>query len=121
MNRKHAGLIVALAAFAAAPAFAEGGKISSSSSTSVTSGTGVVVGQGAPGTTVIVEPAATVALVPGTHLLPGAAQVQASQTTVMGAPAPGIVSSQTVVTRYWVNVPAGVEHRDDFQRWTRLK
>jgi len=26
-----------------------------------------------------------------------------------------------VVTNYWVNVPAGVEHRADFQRWMRLK
>ena len=118
---KKQSLVLALAAVACASAFAEGGAVTSSSSTTVTSGTGVIVGQGAPSTTVIVEPATTVAVVPGTRVLPGAAQVQASQTTIMGGPAPGVTSSQTVVTRYWVNVPAGVEHRSDFQRWTHLK
>jgi len=118
---KKQSLVLVLAAVACASAFAEGGKLSSSTGAGVTSGTGVIVGQGAPSTTVIVEPAASVAVVPGTHLLPGATQVQASQTTVMGGPAPGVTSSQTVVTRYWVNVPAGVERRADFQRWTHLK
>ena len=118
---KKQSLVLALAAVACASALAEGGAVTSSSSTTVTSGTGVIVGQGAPSTTVIVDPAATVAVLPGSRVLPGAAQVQASQTTVMGGPAPGVTSSQTVVTRYWVNVPAGVEHRSDFQRWTHLK
>jgi hypothetical protein len=59
---------------------------------------------------------------PSTHLLPGGANVQASSTTVLGGPAgPGVSGTQTVVTRYWVNVPANVERRADFQRWKSLK
>jgi hypothetical protein len=121
---KKQSLVLALAAFACASAFAEGGMVSSSSGSSVSSGTGVIVGQGAPSTSVTVLPSSSVAVstLPGNRLLPGAAQVQASQTTVLGGPAAGGVSgSQTVVTNYWVNVPAGVEHRGDFQRWQSLK
>jgi hypothetical protein len=90
----------------------------------VTSGTGLVVGQGAPSSSVTVLPSTSVAIgtVPGTRVLPGAAQVQSSQTTVLGGPAAGGISgSKTVVTNYWTNVPAGVEHRSDFQRWQSLK
>ncbi|HET8746761.1 MAG TPA: hypothetical protein VFM98_14230 [Ramlibacter sp.] len=112
------------------------GPVMSSNGTLVNSGTGMVVTPGAPATiavapapAVAVVPASTVAVaapaviaVPGTRILPGAAQVQASQTTVLGGPAaPGVTSSRTVVTRYWLNVPAGVEHRADFQRWLSLK
>ena len=121
---KKQSLVLALAAVACASAFAEGGMVSSSSTTTVTSGTGIVVGQGAPSSSVTVLPSSSVAVstVPGNRMLPGAAQVQASQTTVLGGPAAGGISgSQTVVTNYWVNVPAGVEHRADFQRWQHLK
>lgn len=118
---RQASLILAVAALASTTAFAEGNKISSSSGDSVSSGTGLVVGQGAPSSSVIVTPASTVAIAPGTRMLPGAAQVQASQTTVMGGPAPGVKSTTTVTTNYWVNVPAGVERRGDFQRWTHLR
>lgn len=135
MNRKHA-LAVAAAAFLAAPVFAQSnactlssdnlqmtcpsttilgaGPVMSSSGTVVTSGTGLVVTPGAPSSTVVVAP--------GSRVLPGASNVQASQTTILGGPAAGgIASSQTIVTRYWVNVPAGVEGRSDFQRWMNLK
>lgn len=110
------------------------GPVMSSNGALVSSGTGVVVTPGAPATIAVapapaiaVAPATTVAVapvltVPGTRVLPGAAQVQASQTTVLGGPAaPGVTSSRTIVTSYWVNVPAGVEHRADFQRWLALK
>jgi hypothetical protein len=123
MIRRPATLILAVAAFACASAFAEGGMVSSSTGTSISSGTGVIVGQGAPTTTVTVLPSSNVAVTTyGNRLLPGAAQVQASQTTVLGGPAAGGVSgSQTVVTNYWVNVPANAERRADFQRWLSLK
>jgi len=111
------------------------GPVMSSNGALVSSGTGVVVTPGAPATiavapapAVAVVPATTVAVapaviaVPGARILPGAAQVQANQTTVLGGPAaPGVTSSRTIVTSYWVNVPAGVEHRADFQRWLALK
>jgi hypothetical protein len=120
---KKQSLVVALAALACASAFAEGGMVSSSSGTSVSSGTGVIVGQGAPSSSVTVLPSTstTVATIPGNRVLPGAATVQASQTTVLGGPGPGISGSQTVVTNYWVNVPANAENRADFQRWMHLK
>jgi hypothetical protein len=123
MNRKHASLIVAVAAFASVSAFAEGGMVSSSTGTSVSSGTGVIVGQGAPSTSVTVLPSSSVAVSTyGSRLLPGSAQVQSSQTTVLGGPAAdGVSGSQTIVTNYWVNVPANAERRGDFQRWMSLK
>jgi hypothetical protein len=162
MNRTHA-LAVAAAAFLAVPAFAQNctlssdnlqmicpgttilgaGPVMSSNGAPITSGTGVVVKPGTPLHSVAVAPsAADVALVPGHRVLPGAAVVQASQTTVLtsgpaaaAAPAgqaavlgagssatlPAASGSQTVVTRYWVNVPANVTSRPDFQRWTHLK
>jgi hypothetical protein len=49
------------------------------------------------------------------HLIPGAVQVQAGTSESVNG------NSRTVVTRYWANVPAGVERDADFQRWTRLK
>jgi hypothetical protein len=119
---RKTSLVLALAAFASASAFAGGDKINSSSGSSVTSGTGVTVTQGAPSSSVTVLPSTSMSALPSTQLFPGGTQVQASQTTVMGGPAAGGISgSQTIVTRYWVNVPAGVEHRADFQRWTSLR
>jgi hypothetical protein len=49
------------------------------------------------------------------HLIPGAVQVQAGTSESVNG------NSRTVITRYWANVPAGVERDADFQRWTRLK
>lgn len=53
---------------------------------------------------------------PGTvYMIPGAVQVQAGTSeTVTG-------NSRTVITRYWANVPSGVERDADFQRWSRLR
>lgn len=136
MKTKQA--IVVLATLASASVFAQGysssstmgssastdGAVTSSSGASVSSGTGMVVTPGAPSTSVAVIPSTsvTVPAVPGNHLLPGAATVQASSTTVLGGPAaPGVSGSQTVVTRYWVNVPANVTSRADFQRWMALR
>ena len=119
---RKTSLVLAVAAFASVSAFAGGNAINSSSGSSVSSGTGVIVSQGAPSSSVTVLPSTSVAATPHTHPFPGGTQVQASQTTVMGGPAAGGISgSRTTVTRYWVNVPAGVEHRSDFQRWTHLK
>jgi hypothetical protein len=121
---KKQSLVLALAAVACASAFAEGGMVSSSGGASVSSGTGMIVGQGAPSSSVTVLPSTSVAVdtLHGNRLLPGAAQVQSSQTTVLGGPAAGGVSgSKTVVTNYWVNVPAGADHRADFHRWQSLK
>jgi hypothetical protein len=127
--KKHAALAIAIAAVVSVPVFAQSGAvISSSSGTYVNSGTGLLVTPGVPIDTVAVLPGGTVlpsgtVLLPATsHLLPGAVQVQSSTTTVMGAaPAVGVSGSRTIVTNYWVNVPAGVEHRADFQRWLALK
>ena len=121
---KKQSLVLALAAVACASAFAEGGMVSSASGTSVSSGTGIIVGQGAPSSSVTVLPSSSVAVttVPGNRLLPGAANVEASQTTILGGPAAGGISgSQTIVTNYWVNVPANASQRADFQRWMSLK
>ena len=141
MNRKHAALAVAAAAVLSAPVFAQticdasgttcttttilgAGPVMSSNGAYINSGTGMIVDQGVPSSSVTVLPSSSVAVstVPGNRLLPGAAQLQASQTTVLGGPAAGGVSgSQTIVTNYWVNVPANAESRGDFQRWLRLK
>ena len=142
MNRKHAALAVAAAAVLSAPVFAQStfcdasasscttttilgaGPVMSSNGAVINSGTGLIVGEGAPSTSVTVLPSSAVAVstVPGNRLLPGAAQLQASQTTVLGGPAAGGVSgSQTIVTNYWVNVPANAERRSDFQRWQSLR
>jgi hypothetical protein len=58
----------------------------------------------------VLAPATSVAVVPaGAVLVPGSA-------TEMVAG-----NSKTIVTRYWVNVPAGVERDPEFQRWMRLR
>ena len=118
------------------------GPVVSSSGTTITSGTGVVVTPGTSIQTVAVAPsAADIALIPGHRVLPGASIVRASETTVLASgpatvsvPAsqtavlgagptaqPAASGSQTIVTRYWVNVPSNVTARSDFQRWTHLK
>jgi hypothetical protein len=99
------------------------GGVTSSSGQGVTSGTGMAVTPGAASTSVAVTPstASAVPAMPAGRMLPGAATVQASSTTVLGGPAgPGVSGTQTVVTRYWVNVPANVTGRRDFQRWMAL-
>jgi hypothetical protein len=116
--------LVAAAAALAAPAFAMApsgdAAVTSSTGAAVSSGTGLIVTPGAPSASVTVMPGAAATL-PDIHLLPGAATVQSSSTTVLGGPAAGnVASSQTIITQYWTNVPANVTSRPDFQRWMRL-
>lgn len=128
MNKQRAALILALASLACAPAFAEGARVGTVGSTTVTtssgatvqSNSGVLVTPGVPSAAVTVLPAAT-AVVPSELLLPGGAAVQASSTTVLGGPSGNVSSSKTVVTNYWINVPANVEGRADFRRWQSLR
>ncbi len=151
MTHKHAALAAAVAALLAAPAYAQnadcsvsssnlqsncpdtnvlgagsstmssGSTVTNSSGASVSSGTGVTVTPGVPSASVTVTPSSTTVAMPSAHLLPGGATVEASSTTVLGGPSGTASGSRTVITRYWVNVPANVENRADFQRWTRLK
>lgn len=103
-------------------AAATGGQVSSGTGIGVTSGTGAVVAPThaaasvAPSASVRVDPAAH-----GVRLLPGGAMVQQESTTTLGGPGAGVSGSQTVVTRHWINVPANVTHRGDFQRWMALQ
>lgn len=101
MKSKHAAWAMALAAAVAVPALAQTAVMSAD--TTVTSGTGIVVTPGAP------------AMVPGTHLVPGAVMAQANQTTTKSG------NTTTTTTTYWVNVPADVTRDDRFQRWQRLR
>lgn len=119
MTTKHAAVAAAIAAVLAAPVYAQSTVINSSGA-SMTSSTGVIVTPGAPSASVAVVPSTSLAI-PTTRLLPGGATVQSSATTVLGGPAGDVSGTQTVTTRYWVNVPPDVEHRSDFQRWMRLK
>jgi hypothetical protein len=118
MKKQYAALAVAAAAVFAVPAFAQS-SVTSSTGASVSSGTGVIVTPSLPSASVTVAPAADVNVTAsGPHLLPGATLVQSGSTTVMGS---GPVVTQTVVTNYWANVPAGFERRGDVQRWMSLR
>ena len=141
MKAIHAGLAFAASAVLAAPVFAQSlvcdtannlcapstailgaGPVTSSSGAAITSGTGVVVTPGVPSAIAVAPSSNVAAVLPSGQLLPGGTMVQSS-TTVLGGP-PAVVTgpaSTTVVTRYWVNVPAGVESRADFQRWMHLR
>ena len=110
MNRKHLSVAVAVAAIFSASAFAQGAGVTSGTGVAVTSGTGIAVAPSAP----LVAPA------PAPRVYYGAAVVPYRTTTVMGGPAEG-VTTRTVITRSWVNVPADVAAREDFQRWQSLK
>lgn len=120
MQTRQLGWAVAALVLFSAPAFAQavvqpatGAVVTAGTGAVVTSGTGVIVTPGvpagtvvAPGTTVAVVPAATVS---GAVLVPAG-----TSETVAG-------NSKTIVTRYWVNVPPGVERDPEFQRWMRLR
>lgn len=110
MNLKY---VVALAAIAAAPAFAQG--VTSSSSTTVTTGTGGPV-VAASSTTTTTATATAPAVGPSTTMMiPGGVMAQAdSSETVNG-------NTRTVVTRYWANVPPDVQRHAGFQRWQALR
>ncbi|HEX7892077.1 MAG TPA: hypothetical protein VF522_22195 [Ramlibacter sp.] len=111
MNTRQLGWAVA-ALVLSAPAFAQTA-VQSFTGAAVTSGTGVVVTPGAPSATVV-APAGTVAVLPAATIS-GAVLVPAGTTETVSA------NSKTIVTRYWVNVPAGVERDPEFQRWMRLR
>lgn len=135
MKMKHSMTILGAAlALASGAAFAQGASGVGAAASAGTTGvsvdnragtTGIAPADGSNriasgGTAVVAAPMTTpVAVAPATlpqpHLLPGGTMVQAgSSTTVMG-------NSTTTTTRYWANVPAGVERDSDFQRWSRLK
>jgi hypothetical protein len=108
---KHAIIAITLAA-GACGAFAQA--VQSSTQIPVTSGTGVAVTPGVMSSTSTVTTAPAVASMPASRYY-GATTVQyATSESVSG-------NQRTVVTKYWANVPAGVERDANFQRWQRLK
>jgi hypothetical protein len=136
------------AMIAAGPAFAQtgtsgaGGAASASGTTSAGTSaagtTGVATGTPAGSTTTAtgIKPAdgsnpkaeamsgATGTVAPGDRVLaaPAATVVTPAPATVLGAaPAGTTVRQTTIVSRHWVNVPANVEARGDFQRWMALR
>jgi len=103
---------VAAAAVLSVSAFAETTTTTiQSQSSTVTSSTGIPV---TSGTGIGVTPGVPIA---STAIIPGAVISSSGTTTVMGS-APG---STTTITRYWVNVPVGVENDPSFRRWQNLK
>lgn len=118
MQIRHAGWAVA-ALVLSAPVFAQtvvqpsGAVVSAGTGPVVTSGTGVIVTPGAPSATVV-APATTVAVVPAATVS-GAVLAPAGTNEIVAG------NSKTIVTRYWVNVPPGVERDPEFQRWMRLR
>lgn len=120
MTVKHLFLATAaLAAFAAAPVFAQGA-VQSGTTATVSSGTGVTVTSPNTGASVTVTPSTAVA-VQSTRLMPGGVMLPEQSTTVLGGPAADVSGSQAVTTRYWANVPANAQYRGDFQRWQQLR
>jgi hypothetical protein len=92
--------------------------VSSGTGIGVTSGTGIAVQPSNASVTVI--PSTAVA-VPSANLMPGGVMAPAGSTTVLGGPSADVSGSQTVTTRYWVNVPAGADRNHSFQRWQHLR
>lgn len=125
MKTKHATWAVA-AIVLSAPAFAQTA-VQSATGASVSSGTGLVVTPGVPSAT-IVAPSTTV-VAPGTTVVAPVAAVAAIPTPSMsgavvaqaGTSESVSGNTRTIVTRYWVNVPANVTADADFQRWQRLR
>lgn len=118
MKTKHAAWAVA-ALVLSAPAFAQTA-VQSATGASVSSGTGLVVTPGVPSATVVAPAATVVAPVPTVAVVPtpwmsGAVVAQAGTSELVDG------NTKTVVTRYWVNVPANVTADADFQRWQRLR
>lgn len=111
MHTRQLGWAVA-ALVLSVPVFAQTA-VTSSTGAVVTSGTGVVVTPGVPAGTVV-APGAAVAVVPASTVS-GAVLVPAGTSEVVAG------NSKTIVTRYWVNVPPGVERDPEFQRWMRLR
>lgn len=103
--------LAAAAALLAVPAFAQTA-VNSGSGATVTSGTGVVVSPSVSATAVV--PAGTVVAAPKASITDASVVAAGTTESVNG-------NTRTVVTRYWVNVPAGVEREAEFQRWQRLR
>ena len=108
---KKAVLAAALAV-AASGAFAQAA-VQSSTNVAVTSGTGVVVTPGVP-TGAVVTGVRTVEVLPK-PTIDGAVVAQAGSTETVNG------NQKIVTTRYWVNVPAGANVDDEFERWQRLR
>lgn len=70
----------------------------------------------APSAPVAVAPAPSVTLTPVAPV----SSAPVASTTVLGGPGAMTSTTHTVITRYWVNVPANVMERADFRRWRRL-
>lgn len=109
---KHAILAISLAV-AASGAFAQA--VQSSTGVTVSSGTGLAVTPGVASSTTVTTTSAPVALTLPAPRYSGAVMAQAGSTESVSG------NTRTTVTRYWANVPAGVERDADFQRWQRLK
>ena len=104
--------LLAAATFCVPAVFAQTA-VQSGTGATVSSGTGVVVTPGAPGAAVAV-PTHTVGVMPSATVSGGVVAQAGTTESVNG-------NTRTVVTRYWVNVPAGVERDAEFQRWQRLR
>ena len=100
------------AALLALPGLAQTAVHSASGGT-VTSGTGVAVTPGVT-TAMATVPVTTVVTVPAARLSGAVVAPAGTAEAVHG-------NTRTVTTRYWVNVPAGVEQDAEFQRWQRLR
>jgi hypothetical protein len=109
---KQALFALAIAA-AASGAFAQ--SVQSSTNIPVTSGTGVAVTPGVVSSTTVVTAAPVVVSTLPAPRYSGAVMAQAGSSEVVSG------DTKTVTTRYWANVPSGVELNDEFQRWQRLK
>lgn len=116
MNPKYLALAAAAsAAFAIAPSFAQTA-VQSGTAATVGSGTGVTVTS--PNDATVTVTPHTASAVPTARLMPGGTMQAHGSTTTLGGP--GASNTKTVLTRYWVNVPADAQQRLDFRRWQRL-
>lgn len=149
MNKVKAGWTAAalLAAFAVSPVLAQSagtsagtgatGGVSTGTGGSVSTGTGGSVGSGTtaspsaastpnandPGAAAGLRSASSVdanATAMPVATISGGAVVPATA-TMGAAPAGVVVTPGVTYTHYYVNVPANVSSRGDFQRWQRLK
>jgi hypothetical protein len=134
MKHTHAALAVAIAAVLSAPVFAQSSTApagvtndinannsanTAGNNVSITSGRGAGASQGANASVTVIP--STQTAVPTANLKPGGVMFPAGSTTVLGGPSGDASGTQTVTTRYWVNVPANAQNNGDFQRWQKLR
>lgn len=103
--------LLVIVAACAAPAFAQTA-VNAAGGLVVTSGTGVAVTPGVPYGAA--GPATLVSALPTATLHGGGIVAAGSSESMSG-------NTRTTTTRYWVNVPTGVETDVGFQRWQRLR